>query len=81
MNTRDSKGRFAKKEDENDLRLTIPSLKTILSLSLIIFIFMPWIIIVSKFHPFDRVELIFEQIMGINTAEESDTPKKNELFH
>ena len=25
MNTRDSKGRFAKKEDENDLRLVIPS--------------------------------------------------------
>ena len=41
---------------------------------------MPWIIIVSKFHPFDRVELIFEQIMGINTAEESDTPKKMDYF-
>ena len=42
---------------------------------------MPWIIIVSKFHPFDRVELIFEQIMGLTTAEESDTPKKNGLFY
>jgi len=81
MNTRDSKGRFAKKEDENDLRLVIPSLKTILSLTLIIFILMPWIIIISKLHPFDRIEFIFEQIMGLNTAEESDTPKKNGLFY
>ena len=81
MNTRDNKGRFTKKEEENCLKLAIPSLKTILSLTFIVFIFMPWIIIISKFHPFDRIEFIFEQIMGLNNADESDTPKNNGLFY
>ena len=70
MNTRDNKGRFAKKEEENYLRLAIPSLKTIFSITFIVFIFIPWMIIISKFHPFDRIELIFQQIIGLNSAEE-----------
>ena len=81
MNTRDSKGRFTKKEEENYLKLTIPSLKTIFSITFLIIMFMPWIIIVSRFHPFDRIEFIFEHIMGLSTAEETDTPKKNGLFY
>ena len=56
MNTLDNIGRFAKKEEENCLRLAIPSLKTIiLSLTFIVFIFMPLIMIISKLHPFDRI--------------------------
>ena len=76
MSTRDNKGRFSKKEEENYLKLVIPSIKTVLTLIFIVFIIMPWIIIISKFHPFDRIELLFERIMGINGAEESESPKK-----
>ena len=76
MNTRDSKGRFAKKEDENYLHLAIPSLKTFLSLFFITLVFMPWIIIISKLHPFDRMEFLFAKIFGYNASEESESPKK-----
>ena len=75
MSTRDSKGRFSKGDY---LRFSIPSVKTLLSVCLLFLILMPWMVIISRFQPFEKLNLIFETIMGINkTFEESETPIKN----
>ena len=82
MKARDNKGRFIKNNDENYIQLSIPSLKSIIVFSLIFLIFFPWLLIISKFHPLEKIENIFENIMGINSAnEESEASKKNGLFY
>ena len=82
MKARDNKGRFIKNNDENYIQLSIPSLKSIIVFSLIFLIFFPWLLIISKFHPLEKIENIFENIMGINSGnEESEAPKKNGLFY
>ena len=80
MKARDNKGRFTKNE-ENCIQLTIPSLKSLILFTLIFLILFPWIIIIAKLHPLETIEIMFEKVMGINTAqEESDTPKKMVYF-
>ena len=82
MKARDNNGRFIKNNDENYIQLSIPSLKSIIVFSLIFLIFFPWLLIISKFHPLEKIENIFENIMGINSGnEESEAPKKNGLFY
>ena len=81
MKARDNKGRFTKNE-ENCIQLTIPSLKSVIAFALIFVILFPWLIIITKFHPLKKIEIMFEKIMGINLEqEETDVPKKNILFY
>ena len=62
MKARDAKGRFSKKEDDSELILAFPSLKTILNWIIILFIFFPWFAILSKFNLLERVLSIFDSL-------------------
>ena len=82
MKSRDGKGRFTKNREENYLFLAIPSLNTVISFIVICFFFIPWLVIISRFHPLERLEFLLTKAMGINAGnEESDPPKKNGLFY
>ena len=79
MKTRDSKGRFSKLNSDGGLVLTIPNLNTILYWLSLLFIFLPWFIILSKFNLMEKISGIFDSIF--KEAEGSETNKKNGLFY
>ena len=79
---RDSKGKFAKKNDEGlKLELTIPSIKKIIFWILLLWILMPWISIIAKFQILKKIFNIFEDLLIQQPEEATDTPKKNGLFY
>ena len=55
MKARDSKGRFSKREEDSELILAFPSLKTIINWIILIFIFLPWFAIISKFNLLEKI--------------------------
>jgi len=83
MKKRDSKGRFSKNdcEENNNLILTIPSLKTIITWISIILVLFPWIIIISKFNLFQRLESFFDILYNEGNEENVENGKKSGLFY
>ena len=82
MKKRDLKGRFLKNEDEerNILTLALPSLKVIITWMAIIFIIFPWLIIISKFNAFQKIEDIIENLLKENIEDSSENGKKRAYF-
>ena len=83
MKKRDSKGRFSKNdfEENNNLTLTIPSFKTIITWISIILVLFPWIIIISKFNVFQRLESFFDILYNEGNEENVENGKKSGLFY
>ena len=83
MKKRDLKGRFLKNEDEerNILTLALPSLKVIITWMAIIFLIFPWLIIISKFNVFQKIEDIIENLLKENIEDSSENGKKSGLFY
>lgn len=83
MKKRDSKGRFSKNdfEENNNLILTIPSFKTIITWISIILVLFPWIIIISKFNVFQRLESFFDILYNEGNEENVENGKKSGLFY
>ena len=83
MKKRDSKGRFSKNdfEENNNLILTIPSFKTIITWISIILVLFPWIIIISKFNLFQRLESFFDILYNEGNEENVENGKKSGLFY
>ena len=83
MKKRDLKGRFMKNEIEerNILTLTFPSLKIILAWLAIIFLIFPWLIIISKFNVFQKIEYIIESLLKENSEDINENGKKSGLFY
>ena len=83
MKNRDTKGRFSKKteDEQNYLALPIPSLKAILFWIFSFIIFFPWIIAVSKFKLFEKIELIYENLIIGHNEDNSENGKKSGLFY
>ena len=80
---RDKKGRFSKKEDENDdynINLALPSFRSLLCWLIIIVILLPWTVIFARFNIFKKIFGFFENLMS-KREEEAETPKKNGLFY
>ena len=76
MKSRDSKGRFAA---NGSFSLTFPSLSSILYYIILIFIFMPWLIILSKLNLLEKLTALFDSIF--KEPETSEANKKNGLFY
>ena len=79
---RDKKGRFNKEDisgDRNEFRIFFPSLKNFFFIVILIIIFLPWTIIISRFKIFEKIFHFFEDIM--TRREEEETPKKNGIFY
>ena len=83
MNNLDTKGRFSKKteDEQNYLTLPIPSLKAILFWIFSFIVFLPWIIAVSKFKIFEKIELIYESLIIGNNEDNSENGNKSGLFY
>ena len=83
MKKRDSKGRFSKNdfEENNNLILNIPSFKTIITWISIILALFPWIIIISKFNVFQRLESFFDILYNEGNEENVENGKKSGLFY
>ena len=83
MKKRAPKGRFSKNDiqEGNILTFPLPSLKTIFAWIALIFILFPWIIIISKFNTFQRVEYAFDSFLKDNNEEIIENGKKSGLFY
>ena len=79
MKSRDSKGRFSKQAGNEGLVLTLPTIQTILYYLVLIFIFLPWLIIVTKFNLFEKISSIFDSIF--KDTENTEQNKKNGIFY
>ena len=86
MKQRDEKGRFSKRSDNEDSEFVIkfPSIKIIIYYAILIIIFLPWIIIISKMKIVEKIISVFELLLnGFNGKSEDipETGKKNGLFY
>ena len=79
----DTKGRFSKKteDEQNYLVLPKPSLKAILFWIFSFIVFFPWIIAVSKFKLFEKIELIYENLIIGNNEDNLENGKRSGLFY
>ena len=79
---RDEKGRFTKEDYSNDsyeFKLSFPSLKNFIFIILLIFIFLPWSIIISRCKIFEKIFHFFEDIM--TEIKEEEPQKKNGISY
>ena len=79
---RDQKGRFTKEDYSNDsyeFKLSIPSLKNFIFIIMLIIIFLPWSVIISRIKIFEKIFHFFEDIM--TQMKEEEPQKKNGIFY
>ena len=79
---RDQKGRFTKEDYSNEsyeFKLALPSLKSFIFIILLILIFLPWSVIISKSKIFEKIFQFFEDIM--TEIKEEEPQKKNGIFY
>ena len=79
---RDQKGRFTKEDYSNDsyeFKLSIPSLKNFIFIIMLIIIFLPWSVIISRIKIFEKIFHFFEDIM--KEIKEEEPQKKNGIFY
>ena len=82
MKARDSNGRYIKKSDEeSQLTLIFPPIKSILYWILMFIIFLPWILILSKFSLFEKINMVFDTLINGKNEEPAENGKKNGLFY
>ena len=86
MKSRDEKGRFSKKNDNEDSEFIIkfPSIKILIYYTILTIIFLPWIIIVSKLKIIEKVIYFMELLLNGFNGQSEDIPengKKNGLFY
>ena len=75
MKQRDSLGRFSKQNESGALVLTFPTFTTLLYWISLIFIFLPWFMILSKFSILEKISTIFDSIF--REAEATEPNEKN----
>ena len=79
---RDQKGRFTKEDYSNDsyeFKLSIPSLKNFIFIIMLIIIFLPWSVIISRIKIFEKIFHFFEDIM--TEIKEEEPQKKDGIFY
>ena len=86
MKPRDEKGRFSKRNDneESEFIIKFPSIKILIYYAILIIIFLPWLTILSKLKIIEKLLSIFELLLnGFNGKSEDiqENAKKNGLFY
>ena len=79
---RDQKGRYTKEDYFNDtygFKLSIPSLKNFIFIIMLIIIFLPWSVIISRIKIFEKIFHFFEDMM--TEIKEEEPQKKNGIFY
>ena len=79
MKERDQKGRFSKQAAYEGIILIFATIRTVLYWIILAFIFLPWLIIVTKFNLLEKISTIFDSIF--KDAENTEQNKKNGLFY
>ena len=67
------------KRDKYEFRIFFPSFKNFFFIVLLIIIFLPWTIIISRCKILEKIIHFFEDIT--TQREEEETPKKNGIFY
>ena len=62
MKTRDSKGRYSKQNIDEGLVLKFSNVSTILYWIILDFIFLPWLIILTKFNLIEKISTVFDSL-------------------
>ena len=75
---RDEKGRFTKEDYSND-SYEFPSLKNFIFIIMLIIIFLPWSVIISRIKIFEKIFHFFADIM--TEIKEEEPQKKNGIFY
>ena len=79
---RDQKGRFTKEDyftDSYEFKFALPTLKSFIFIILLILIFLPWSVIISRSKIFEKIFQFFEDIM--TEIKEEEPQKKNGIFY
>ena len=79
---RDKNGRFLKNENDGiliDLRFI--TIQRIIKWTIIIGILLPWITIISKFNPIEKILKLIEYLMQGTKKEDLEQGKKNGIFY
>ena len=79
---RDKNGRFLKNENDGiliDLRFI--TIQRIIKWTIIIGILLPWITIISKFNPIEKILKLIEYLMQGPKKEDLEQGKKNGIFY
>ena len=86
MKSSDEKGKFSKKNDNEDAEFVIkfPSIKILIYYAILTVIFLPWIIIISKMKIIEKAIYFVELLLNGFNGQSEDIPengKKNGLFY
>ena len=79
---RDQKGRFTKEDYSNDsyeFKFSVPSLKNFIFIIMLIIIFLPWSVVISRIKIFEKIFHFFEDIM--TEIKKRRPQKKNGIFY
>ena len=77
MKSRDEKGRFSKKNDNEDAEFVIkfPSIKILIYYAILTVIFLPWIIIISKMKIIEKAIYFVELLLNGFNGQSEDIPE------
>ena len=74
MKSRDDKGRFKKNEvEEPEFAKKLPSLKVLAYYAVLVLIFLPWLIIISKLKLTEKIISIFGLILYLFNGKDEET--------
>ena len=78
---RDSRGKFCKAEErKGEIIVDLPSIANIIFYGVLIFIMLPWLVIISKFNVWQDIRNKIEELFAFPAQNNEETPKKMEYF-
>ena len=79
---RDSRGKFYKAEGRNgEIIVDLSSITNIIFYGVLIFIMLPWLVIISKFNVWQNIRNKIEELFAFPAQNNEETPKKNGIFY
>ena len=79
---RDSRGKFCKAEErKGEIIVDLPSIANIIFYGVLIFIMLPWLVIISKFNVWQNIRNKIEELFAFPAQNNEETPKKNGIFY
>ena len=74
---RDSRGKFCKAEErKGEIIVDLPSIANIIFYGVLIFIMLPWLVIISKFNVWQNIRNKIEELFAFPAQNNEETPKK-----
>ena len=61
--------------------MDLPSIANIIFYGVLIFIMLPWIVIISKFNVWQNIRNKIEELFAFQAQNNEETPKKNGIFY